>query len=70
MSYNNNINNIIDEYYLLLKVRLVSAVLAMVKALGQSGLMMSSALEMRAGCWIAHLEHLEAITVVMVKMLV
>ena len=68
MSYNNNIN--VDKYYLLLKVRLVSAVLAMVKALGQSGLMMSSALEMRAGCWIAHLEHLEAITVVMVKMLV
>lgn len=48
----------------------VGAVLAMVKALAPSGLMMSSALEMRAGCWTAQLEHLEAITVVMVRMLV
>lgn len=48
----------------------VSAVLPMVKALAQSGLMMSSALEMRAGCWTAHLELLEPIIVLMVKMLV
>ena len=42
----------------------------MVKVLDQSGLMMSSVLEMRADYWIAHLEPSEVITALTVRMLV